>query len=195
MVLNIRFAKEEDLTEILNIYIPYILNTAVTFEYEIPSIVEFTSRFRNITNHFPWLVCETDGQIVGYAYAERPFKRAAYQWVADIAVYVHKQYQRKGIARKFYNCIEELLRVQGYYHIYACITKSNKASVEFHRSLGYDEIGFFPKSGFKLKKWHDVVWYDKKLKDYNLNPATPISIHNINCDIVKKITDNHQNIC
>ena len=72
----IRFALESDVPAMLAIYAPYVQHTTVSFEYEVPSPEEFIRRFRSITEQFPWLVWEEDGQVLGYAYAAKPFERA-----------------------------------------------------------------------------------------------------------------------
>ena len=98
----IRAATIKDVPEILDIYAPYILNTAITFEYDVPSLSEFEQRFSSISNDHPWLVWEEDGTILGYAYGEKAFVRAAYQWAADLAIYLRPEAQGKGIGRKLY---------------------------------------------------------------------------------------------
>lgn len=173
MQYKIRLAMKEDVGDILRIYTPYILNSTATFEYEVPSLKEFASRFERITNEFPWLVCETDGKVIGYAYAERAFERAAYQWNADLAVYIDERYQRKGIARKFYECLERFLVLQGYYNVYTAVTGVNDASIQFHHSLGYEKFANFRNSGYKSGRWLDVVWFEKGLGEYRPEPEIP----------------------
>ena len=74
----LRDAVLRDVPAILEIYRPYILQTAITFEYDVPTLAQFEDRFRAITREFPWLVWEEDGEILGYAYGSRAFERAAY---------------------------------------------------------------------------------------------------------------------
>lgn len=173
MQLKIRLAEKEDVADILEIYTPYIKGSTATFEYEVPSLREFTSRFERITNEFPWLVCEADGKVAGYAYAERAFERAAYQWNADLAVYINPRYQRMGIARKFYQCLEEFLKLQGYCNVYTAVTGMNESSIRFHDSIGYGQFANFRNSGYKFGEWLDVVWFEKRLGEYQLNPKVP----------------------
>lgn len=170
----IRLAKRADVERILEIYRPYIEHTPITFEYSVPSLFAFRERFDRITARFPWLVCEVDGVVAGYAYAELPFERAAYQWNADIAVYIAPQYHRMKIASAFYKCIEQILELQGYYHLYACITETNETSAKFHRALGFQEFANFKNSGYKMGRWHDVIWFVKQLKAYKTDPEPPV---------------------
>lgn len=186
MTLKIRFAERKDLLAVRHIYAPYVQETAVTFEYEVPSVSEFVRRYEKIAEQLPWLVCEDEGEIIGYSYAEVPFEREAYKWAAEITVYLDKRYHRRGIARAFYCCIEELLCIQGYYHLYACITKSNNSSILFHKNLHFEEVGLFPQIGYKLGEWHDVTWYRKQLQTCEKYPSSPISIHAIENEIIEK---------
>ena len=105
----LRFAREADLPEMLEIYAPYVLNTTVSFEYAPPSPAEFRRRFTEYTKQFPWLVWEEGNRILGYAYASAPFTREAYQWCAEPTIYLRREAQGKDIARKLYAVLEEIL--------------------------------------------------------------------------------------
>lgn len=164
-MLQFRSATRSDIPDILNIYAPFIKNTTVTFEYEIPSIEEFTARFEKITAEFPWLVCEEDGRIIGYAYASHAFTRAAFRWDADLSVYILPEYQNRGIGKEFYRLLEKELYDLGYHNIYALITGENKKSCRFHQVLGYELLGTLPSTGFKHGTWLDLYWYGKRLRE------------------------------
>ena len=159
----IRFAKEADLPQILNIYGPYVLDTAISFEYTVPTLEEFTQRFREITRQFPWLVWEEDGRILGYAYGSLPFGRAAYRWCAASSIYLTPSAQGRGIGRKLYTALEDILHQQGYRKTYAIITSDNPGSLAFHESTGFRLIARFPECGLKFGKLYDVVWMEKTL--------------------------------
>ena len=174
--MAIRFATHRDLNRILEIYAPYVRETAVSFEYVVPGIGEFTARFDAVTARFPWLVWEEKGQIFGYAYASAPFNRAAYQWCAESSVYLVPQAQGRGIGRKLYTALEESLRAQGYYKVYAIITSENQPSLAFHRAVGYTEVARLPRSGFKFGRWHGVVWMEKLLNSVECASNAPISM-------------------
>lgn len=175
----IRKAEKHDIPAILQIYSPYIKNTSVSFEYEVPSLKEFTLRFEKITKQFPWLVCEIDGVPAGYAYASKAFERAAYQWDADISVYIDQNFHRKGIAMAFYQCIEQFLVMQGYYHLYAGVTGGNQNSIRFHQSLGFSQFAVYRNCGYKLGAWHHVIWFEKDLQKLNDAPILPIAFSSL----------------
>ena len=158
----IRFAVEGDLPQILEVYAPYVLNTAYSFEYTVPTLEVFTQRFRDITALLPWLVWEEDGQVLGYAYASRPWSRPGYSWDAEISIYLAPQIHGKGIGRKLCTALEEILWRQGYRCIYSVITSSNEGSIAFHKHLGYRFVAEFPGCGYKHGQRLGTVWLEKQ---------------------------------
>ncbi len=168
----IRIATLADVPEILEIYGPYILDSTATFEYTVPSLAEFTDRFRTITARFPWLVFEEEGAILGYAYASPPYSRAAYQWCAEPTVYLRPQARGRGIAKRLYGALEAILVQQGYHVLYALVCQENTASVRFHGKMGYFSRAFFPDCGFKFGRWLGLHWLEKRLKTVE-SPSEP----------------------
>ena len=175
MNLLIRDALPGDIPEILSIYSEYVLHSNYTFEYEVPTIEKFMERFLRITESFPWIVCEIDGKVRGYAYGSRAFERVAYQWDADVTVYIDKEFHGLGIAKRLYQVLHIFLKEQGYYNLYAVITAVNLPSVGFHRSVGYNDIGLFHKTGYKRGEWLDVLWMEKQLRTNYGTPEAPVS--------------------
>ena len=175
----IRFAKEYDLPQILEIYGPYVLNTAVSFEYTVPSLEEFTQRFRDITRQFPWLVWEENGQILGYTYGSLPFGRAAYRWCAASSIYLAPQAQGRGIGKKLYTALEDLLQKQGYRKTYAIITSDNPGSLRFHEKVGFRFIAEFPDCGLKFGNLYSVVWMEKLLNSGETPQDFPKTVNQI----------------
>ena len=161
--MSIRTATQADIPAMLAIYQPYVEHTAYSFEYQLPTQAEFLARFQAHIAQCPWLVWEEDGVVLGYAYAGNAFVRAAYNWAAEISVYLHPDCQRRGIGRQLYAAIEPILREQGYQVVYAVITTANAGSIAFHTALGYAVTATFPRCGYKLGQWHGVVWMEKRL--------------------------------
>ena len=160
----IRIATEADVPAILEIYAPYVTDTTITFEYTVPTAEEFLARFRTITQDFPWLVWDENGEILGYAYACRPFERTAYSWCAEPSIYLKPSVHRQGIGRKLYIALEELLKLQGYRVLLALITGENTGSLVFHKKLGYAFAGELKDCGYKFGRWLSVFWMEKNLK-------------------------------
>ncbi len=177
--LVIRMATLEDAAALLSIYQPYILNTAITFEYEPLTLEAFQKRMEHILVQFPWLVCEVEGEIVGYAYCSRFKERAAFDWDCECSVYIDEKYHRRGIATELYHKLFELVKEQGYYTIYSLITYSHQSSVELHKKFGFTEVGVYEKTGYKFDRWWDLLVMEKRLKSFEETPVKPKSIHEI----------------
>ena len=172
--MAIRQATVADLPRILEIYGPYVENTAISFEYTVPTLEAFTQRFLGITAQFPWLVWEENGVILGYAYGSAPFERAAFQWSAEASIYLCPEAKGRGIGRQLYAALEALLQKQGYRKVYAIITTANQASVAFHKAVGYRHTATMPDCGFKLGQWHGIIWMEKELNCWDAPPHEPV---------------------
>lgn len=175
--MAVRMATQQDIPAILRVYSPYVENTCISFEYETPTLEEFTQRFENYTRQFPWLVWEENGQILGYAYGSRPWSRAAYQWCAEASVYVAQNAHRRGIGKALYRALEQLLFAQGYRVIYCLVTTDNPASIAFHEALGYRITATLDGCGYKMGKELGVVYLEKRQKFvvFPTKPPVPIS--------------------
>jgi phosphinothricin acetyltransferase len=169
----IRLAAPKDAQAILSIYEPYIINTAITFETETIPVEKFCDRMAGIQSRFPWLVYERDGKIIGYAYASSYRERAAFAWDCECSVYVAEEAHRKGIATRLYIQLFEMLKTQGYYNVYAFITYPHDSSVQLHKKFGFDEVGIFHKTGYKMGRWWDLIVMEKALQDFDEKPVKP----------------------
>jgi phosphinothricin acetyltransferase len=179
-MVSIRLATPSDAKGILNIYAPYIENTSFTFETDIPSVEEFSERIRSYLLNWPWLVCEIDGVIAGYAYATRHRERKAYQWSVECSVYIHDDFQKKGIASALYNVLFKILKRQGFRNVYAVINLPNDKSVAFHESMGFVYFTTYEKVGYKLGKWKNVGWWRLILNEFDDEPDAPVLFSEMN---------------
>ena len=171
--VTVRVATEDDAQALLELYAPYVEQTAITFEYEVPSEAEFRERIRHTLERYPYIVAEIDGVPVGYAYAGAFKDRPAYDWSVETSIYVGMEYRRLGIGRKLYEELERLLKQQGILNVNACIAYPHKEdehltmdSVHFHERLGYRMVGCFHDSGYKFDQWYDMVWMEKMIGEH-----------------------------
>lgn len=186
--IKIRFAEENDGNEILDIYTPYILNTPITFEYDRPDEEEFKNRIVKTKKLFPYLVCTIDNKIIGYAYASQYKNRKAYDYTAEISIYIKEGYKGKHIGQNLYMALIEILKLQNLQLLYACITiHPTLKSSDFHKKLGFKEIGYFEKSGFKDGQWYDTAWYSLEIGDFKPSPKELIPINKINKENINNI--------
>lgn len=165
---EIRPATKEDAAEILEIYTPYILHTAVTFETEVPELEEFANRITEVLKTYPYYVAVLDGKIVAYTYAHRFRERAAFDWVVEVSLYVKENLRGHGIGGKLYQTLEEALAKQGIKNCYACIAAPDGEdpyltmdSPNFHRHVGYEDVGILHKSGYKFDRWYHMYIMEK----------------------------------
>lgn len=164
----IREASIADAPRLLEIYDYYVRNTAITFEYDTPSLEEFVARMENVKRRYPYLVIEENGQIEGYAYAGVFKDRAAYDWSCETTIYIDHNERKSGLGRMLYEALEEKLKEIGILNLYACIGYPieedeylTKNSAEFHAHLGYTKVGEFHKCGYKYGRWYDMIWMEK----------------------------------
>lgn len=171
--MKIRLAGPGDAPAILAIYEPIVRESSISFEYEPPTAEEMRRRIASTLERCPWLVCEADGTVAGYAYAGIHRERAAYQWSVETSVYVHPDHRRRGVARGLYMALLAALRAQGFANALAGITLPNPASVGFHESCGFEWIGVYRAVGYKLGAWHDVGWLQLRLREDRGEPMGP----------------------
>lgn len=176
MPATIRFACPDDAEAILPIYAPYVVSSPVTFETTVPRVYDFKRRIAATSAALPFLVCEADGKIAGYAYAVNQKFGAAFSWSTCLYVYISNEYQRCNIASALYLAILSLLKAQEYRKVLALVTSSNQVSEAFHSAFGFDKVGTLKKAGYKLGKWHSVSIFEKSLSDSDAPPSPTKSI-------------------
>jgi phosphinothricin acetyltransferase len=180
MSTTIRLADPiRDAPAIADVYRPYVEQTPISFELQPPSAAEMRSRMEKVLARLPWLVAEQSGELVGYAYAGAHGERAAYDWSADISVYVRVDRQRQGVGRALYTALLDVLRALGYVNVYAGITLPNPGSVGLHESIGMRHLGTYHRVGWKSDTWWDVGWYELRLAEPSGEPRPPRSIHEL----------------
>lgn len=183
---SIRMATEADAEEILMIYTPYVINTAITFEYDVPSVAEFSKRIRNTLQMYPYLVVLEGNSIIGYAYASAFKQRAAYNWAVETTVYLKQDCRGRGFGKKLYLTLEDILKSQNIINLNACIAYTagedahlDNTSTVFHEHLGYTKVAHFTKCGYKFGTWYDMIWMEKMLGEHPDKPERIIPITEI----------------
>ena len=179
---RIRLAKIEDADRLLEIYAPYVRDTSITFEYDVPSLEAFEKRIESTLMFYPYLVCECDKEVIGYAYAS-PFKgRIAYQYSCEVSIYVDKKMCNRGVGTALYEGLEKVLKHQNIQNLNACITYPNEQSILFHERCGYTLNAHFHKCGYKFNTWYDMVWMEKFIGNHEDYPKPLKGIKEINLE-------------
>ena len=173
---RIRVATPADAAAVRDIYAPFCESSPVTFEERAPGEAEMADRIESTLETYPWLVCELDGRIVGYAYASRLRKRRAYQWTVELSVYVAESARQSGVGRALYESLFAVLERQGVRDGYAVTTVPNPETERFHERLGFERCVDFPAIGYTEGEWHDVVWWRRPIgeKTAEPEPITPL---------------------
>jgi len=172
-----------DAAEVLAIYAPYVLHTAITFEHDVPSLEEFQHRIKTISAKYPYIkAVQEDGTILGYAYANTFRPRKSYEHCVEVSIYVHCEHRRQQIGRLLYTTLEEILRDMGIRNMNACVTSSPvpdeclpPSSMLFHEKMGFSLVGMFHQCGYKFEKWYNMLWMEKLIGDHTL-PAPEVRL-------------------
>ena len=172
----IRLAEESDAEGVWSISAPVVRHTAISFELEPPSLEEMGDRIRSLRGRLPWIVYAEGPEVCGYAYADRFRTRAAYQWSAEVTVYVSATWRRRGVGQALYTSLLEGLRLLGYRSAFAGIALPNPPSVALHEALGFRPAGIFRAAGFKLGRWHDVGWWQVELQPLDQPEGAPRTV-------------------
>lgn len=186
--MEIRLAVKEDAAAIREIYAPYVTDTAVTFEYDVPDEAEFVRRIENTLKEYPYLVAVENGGVIGYAYAGSFHSRAAYKHSAEVSIYLERSQRGKRIGSLLYRELEKILIRQNVFLLCACITVTERendahltdASVRFHRKNGYALVGKHELCGYKFGKWYSIVWMEKLIAERVSDPEPFLPFSKLN---------------
>ena len=191
--ITLRTAVLPDAERLLEIYRPYVEETAITFEYTVPTIEEFRGRMARVLEKYPYLVAERDGTIVGYAYAGPFVGRAAYDWSVETTIYLDRAVRRQGIGGRLYAALETALAAMGILNLNACIgypeaedEHLTRNSVEFHAHLGYEWVGQFHNCGYKFGRWYHMVWMEKMLRGHPVQPDPVVPFSSVRAALVDR---------
>ena len=181
--IKIRMATPADAKALLDIYAPYILQTGITFEYEVPQEDVFRKRIESVLEKYPYLVAESEGKIIGYAYAKELGERAAFSHSVETVIYLNGGQRKKGVGRLLYGELERILKKQRITNLYAAVSYREQedetithASPLFHLSMGYRKAAHFNKCGYKFGRWYDIIWYEKHIAEHEEIPGEWIPI-------------------
>ena len=168
----VRLARDTDIPAITGSNDWYIARTAANFHAQLTGEEAMLDQWRHTRERYPWLVAEASGAVIGFARAS-PWKgRCAYDWSAEVTVYVHHEHHREGAGAALYVRLFEILRNQGYRTVLAGITQPNQASVRLHERMGMTKVGHMKRVGWKFQAWHDVGYWQLELVDDDAAPHT-----------------------
>lgn len=170
----IREVNISDAKALSEIYRYYVDNFSYSFEYVAPSTEEFAKRISDVSEEFPFFVCETNDEIIGFAYAHKFKERKAYQWVCETSIYAKNGCTQKGVGSALYAKLLPALKQQGYVKVYAGLGCPNEKSERFHQKMGFSLVATFPEIGYKLGEWHDIKYYVLELNQFRDDMPEPL---------------------
>ena len=175
--IEIRVACPSDAEALLAVYAPYVRETAITFEYEVPTVEEFRGRIEQTLEKYPYLAAVVEGEVVGYAYASTFRKRAAYGWDVENSIYVRQDMRSEGVGKRLYEALERALTLQNIIHMRVCVTTPEEEdgnltfnSLQFHVRMGYTPVGTIHNCGYKFGTWYHITWLEKDLTEPTQSP-------------------------
>ena len=182
----------EDAVALLEIYALYVEHTAISFEYDVPSVEEFRERIVNRLEKYPYLVAEVDGKMLGYAYTSPFVGRAAYGWSAETTIYLREDCRKMGVGRALYEALEKVSKAQNILNLNACIGYPREEdeyltmnSVKFHEHMGYQMVGMFHNSGYKFGRWYHMVWMEKLIGEHKDKPKRVIPFRELSDEVLE----------
>ncbi len=184
--MRFRLATQGDAQALLDIYAQYI-DTPITFECVLPSLEAFKERIASIQAFYPYIVAEENGRILGYAYAHRHMEREAYQWNAELSVYLDRTCTSLGIGTLLVTRLIQILKLQGILKVTSGITQPNEKSDGLHKKLGFRLVGTYDCAGFKAGKWYNVSWFQKDIGEHTLVPHAPVGINEVSPETIEEI--------
>ena len=188
---TIRIAATDDTKELLDIYAPYVTKTAITFEYDVPSLKEFEARIADTLKKYPYIVAECNGEILGYACTHAFHERAAYAWSVETTIYLKEGKTKMGVGRMLYEALERISQAQNILNLNACIgypeTEDERLtlnSVQFHEHMGYRMVGTFHNCGYKFGTWYHMAWMEKIIGEHISTPLPVIPFSDLDAEKV-----------
>ena len=181
MKYKIRMATERDAKAVHDIYGAYVPLDYVTFTVDNPDVESDRLKIKKTLEKYPFLVAEAEnGEILGYTYGSPLRPHDAYQWNVEWTIILSPDAPKRcGIAAALYKEFSSVLEKQGYRYIYGVLVDTNSVSLEFHKSLGFYEVGHFENAGFKLNKWRGIRWLVKQIGRAGEVPKKPLRLSEV----------------
>ncbi len=170
--ISIRLIQEDDLPQILSIYNDIILTTTAVYDYEPHSLAMRRQWYEaKKRDGFPVFVAERDGRVIGFS-SFGPFRAwAAYAFSVENSIYVAKDSRGKGIGKMLLAPLIHAATEKSFHVIVAGIDATNLASLQLHRSFGFEEVAHFKQVGFKFGKWLDLKFMELILEGSGRHPG------------------------
>ncbi len=172
--VHVRPAVSADIPAIAAIYDEAVRTGTASFELEPPGATEMARRFAAITGGgHPYLAAvDSDGTLLGYAYASTFRPRIAYRFTVENSIYVDPTAQNRGVGRALMEALIAECEARGFRQMVAVIGDSaNAGSIALHRACGFADIGILRSTGLKFGRWLDTVLMQRDLGEGDRTPG------------------------
>jgi len=164
----IRLVRDDDFPAIAAITNHYIATTTIHFAYEPLPVEQFRAMQKP---KYPWFVYTDDAdQVLGYAKAGTWRDRAAYDWTAEIGLYVDPTARGRRIGHALYTALLDELARRNFRSAIAGITLPNDPSIALHHKFGFESVGVVRDAGYKHGAWCDVEFFQKRFTTTSSSP-------------------------
>jgi phosphinothricin acetyltransferase len=167
---DVRFTEAADMAGVCKIVNHYIRTAPFHFRTEPQAPCEWVDDWERTHARYPWLVAVQDKAILGVAYGSTWNSRAAYDWCAEVTVYVAHDAARQGVGRALYDRLLAEMDGQGYRTQIAVIALPNDPSVALHEAFGFDHAGTLREVGYKAGTWLDVGLWQRSVGSAGIAP-------------------------
>lgn len=154
--MRVRLATIDDAEAIRGIYNLEVLESTVTFDLVPRSLEEQEAWIESHAGAHPAVVAESEGTVCGFgslsAYKERP----AYRTSVEDSVYVHREFQGRGVGNLLLTSLVGLAADHGFHALFARIVGGHDASIRLHQKCGFEIVGVEKEVGRKFGQWLDV---------------------------------------
>lgn len=162
----VRPGKEADFPAVTALYNRFVLESPATFDvapFTVEERLEWFGQFASAGGRYRLFVAERDGAFAGYAASVRHKVKPAYETSVETTIYVAPEFTGLGIGRALYEALFASLKGEDVHMALCGVVLPNEASLRLHRSFGFTEIGVFREVGRKFGRFHDVMWFEKRL--------------------------------
>lgn len=156
---TVRPVEAHDAAVIAAIYAHHVAHGTASFDIEPRSAADTAAKIAECTQHsWPFLVAETDGQVVGYAYATQFRDRPAYRSTCEDSIYVGPDHVGRGTGTLLLNALIDAATAAGFRQMIAVVGGAEPASVAVHLKAGFVEAGRMKSVGRKFGRWLDTLY-------------------------------------
>lgn len=159
----IRTATSADIASIQRIYNEGIQDRIATLDLDPKGDADIARWFAQHDARYCIIVANHGDTFVGWASLNRYSTRKAYHGVADISLYISREYRGKGIGRLLLENLQSRASESRFHKLILFTFPFNVLAQSLYRRAGFREVGVFQKHGTIDGHFVDVMAMEKQL--------------------------------